>query len=172
MPAPSSKAYYRASASFGNLWQLEIGPAQCRQLPLSGSGQICGPEQRPPETGRNPSDICQVASFALIRAISRGDTSQTQAPNHPHGCAMILRQPVRLSGAGHELIDKLGFMFFKTYTFAFTKGKKVKVRIRSADHVRLSWKRYVFERFHFALRGVNSLPKQEGPQPIEWDEWD
>lgn len=74
--------------------------------------------------------------------------------------------------AGHELIDNLGFMFFKTYTFAFTKGKKVKVRIRSADHVRLSWKRYVFERFHFALRGVNSLPKQEGPQPIEWDEWD
>jgi hypothetical protein len=64
--------------------------------------------------------------------------------------------------AGRELSDKLGFMFFKTYTFTFTRGRKVKVRIRSADHVHLSWKRYVFERFHFALRGVSSLPKQDG----------
>jgi hypothetical protein len=75
----------------------------------------------------------------------------------------------RLS-AGRELKDRLGFMFFKTYTFAFTRGGKVNVRIRSADHVVLSWKRYVFERFDFALRGVNSLPKQDGP--VEWDEGD
>ena len=30
------------------------------------------------------------------------DTSQTQAPNRPHGRAMISRQPVRLSGTGQR----------------------------------------------------------------------
>jgi len=37
------------------------------------------------------------------------DTSQTQAPNRPRRCAMISRQPVRLSGAGQmnraEIVD-------------------------------------------------------------------
>jgi hypothetical protein len=73
----------------------------------------------------------------------------------------------RLS-AGRELSDRLGFMFFKTYVFTFTKGRKVKVRIRSADHVRLSWTRYVFERLHFALRGVKSLPKRN--EPFVWED--
>ena len=71
---------------------------------------------------------------------------RTLPPSTP--VSFIAVNPLR---AGRELSDKLGFMFFKTYTFTFTRGRRVKVRIRSADHVHLSWKRYAFERFHFAF---------------------
>ncbi len=39
-------------------------------------------------------------SGRAVRGQFQRDTSRTQAPNHMHGCAMISRQPVRLSGAG------------------------------------------------------------------------
>jgi hypothetical protein len=58
-----------------------------------------------------------------------------------------------------ELAVKLGFTFFKTYTFTFSRGRKCRVHIRSADGIRISWSRYKFERFHFWLRGTESLPK-------------
>ena len=79
--------------------------------------------------------------------------------------------PVRLDAknekqAGRDLSASLGFMFFKTYTFSFSRGSKRRVRIRSADGVPLSWSRYVFERLDFKLRGVNSLPKPN-EEPID-----
>ncbi len=63
-------------------------------------------------------------------------TQRTLPPSTP----IIFTATNRLS-AGRELSGSLGFMFFKTYTFEFTKGRMVKVRIRSADRERLSWKR-------------------------------
>jgi len=62
---------------------------------------------------------------------------------------------------GRELAPKLRFMFFKTYTFSFTRGRKHKVRLRSADRVQLSYLRYIYERLDFALRGARSLPESE-----------
>jgi hypothetical protein len=62
---------------------------------------------------------------------------------------------------GRYQAKRLGFMFFKTYTFSFTRGGKCRIRIRSADRVPLSWNRYVFERLDFKVRGVDSLPKPE-----------
>jgi hypothetical protein len=49
----------------------------------------------------NKSRIVADAMAVLDRPFSglfQGDTLQTQAPNHPHRCAMLSRQPVRLSG--------------------------------------------------------------------------
>jgi hypothetical protein len=90
------------------------------------------------------------------------NTPRTLPPSTPITFTVVNRL-----NAGREISDRLGFMFFKTYTFAFTRGRKVKVRIRSADHVCLSWWRYLFERLHFALRGVNSLPKHDKPFVLE-----
>ena len=120
----------------------------------------------PRPKGNRPVDGIKLVPYRLDFKIDQS-VQRTLPPSTPTTFTAVNRL-----SAGRQLRDKLGFMFFKTYTFAFTRGRKAKVRIRSADGDRLSWKRYVFERFHFAIRGVNSLPKQEGPQPIEWDEWD
>ncbi len=116
----------------------------------------------PRPKGERPVDGIKLVPYRLEFKIDE-NAQRTLPPSTP-----IAFTAVNQLRAGRELSDKLGFMFFKTYTFAFTRGRKVKVRIRSADKVRLSWKRYWLERFHFALCGVNSLPKQDGP--FEWDE--
>ncbi|HXR36463.1 MAG TPA: hypothetical protein VN754_10965 [Candidatus Binataceae bacterium] len=49
--------------------------------------------------------------------------------------------------------DRLGFLWFKTYTFTFTRGRKRKIRIRSAELRKLSFPRYVWERWRCVLTG-------------------
>jgi hypothetical protein len=117
----------------------------------------------PRPKGERPADGFKLVAYKLDFSIDQS-AKRTLPPSTP-----ITFTAVNQLRAGRELSDKLGFMFFKTYTFAFTRGGRVKVRIRSADHVRLSWKRYVFERFHFAIRGVNSLPKPDD-KPFEWED--
>ncbi|MFZ0888463.1 MAG: hypothetical protein WA005_08430 [Candidatus Binataceae bacterium] len=72
--------------------------------------------------------------------------------------------PMRLKAVNErvdaELSTKLGFTWFKTYTFKFARGRKRKVRIRSADRVPLPWWRYVYERLDFKLRGHVTLPPE------------
>jgi hypothetical protein len=53
---------------------------------------------------------------------------------------------------------KMGFLWFKTYVFSFTRGTRRTVRIRSADHRPLSFTRYLFERTKFVLTGDVTVP--------------
>jgi len=74
--------------------------------------------------------------------------------------------PIRLEAvskhASPDLSASLGSMWFKTYTFSFTRGGKRKVRIRSADRVPLAWWRYLYERLDFRFRGrVTPSPELE-----------
>jgi hypothetical protein len=39
--------------------------------------------------------------------------------------------------AANDIAVKLGFTFFKTYTFSFSRGRKCRVYLRSADGIRL-----------------------------------
>jgi hypothetical protein len=59
------------------------------------------------------------------------------------------------------VLDRLGFMFFKTYTFSFTRGRKRKVRIYSADGARISFIQYWAGRFLVAVLGVRGFRKPE-----------
>jgi hypothetical protein len=52
-----------------------------------------------------------------------------------------------------ESSDRLGFLWFKTYVFTFTRGWNRKIRIRSAELHRLSLRRYIWERLRFRLTG-------------------
>lgn len=61
---------------------------------------------------------------------------------------------------GADLSAKLGFCWFKTYTFTFARGRRRKVRIRSADGVPLSCWRYLYERLNFRIRGQVTLPPE------------
>lgn len=49
--------------------------------------------------------------------------------------------------------DRIGFLWFKTYTFTFTRGRRRKIRIRSAELRRLSLPRYLWERWRCRLAG-------------------
>ena len=60
--------------------------------------------------------------------------------------------------------DVLGFLWFKTYTFAPTRGRPLRYRVRSADGVRLSWVRFWLERFWFRARGTVEIPPQGTPR--------
>lgn len=117
----------------------------------------------PERKGERPVDGFKLVPYQIEFKIDES-AQRTLPPSTP-----VTFTAVNRLGAGRDLRNTLGFMFFKTYTFAFSRGGTVKVRIRSADHVRLSWKRYVFERFHFAIRGVNSLPKPD-EKPFEWED--
>ena len=113
----------------------------------------------PRPKGERPADGTKLVPYSIEFRIEES-AQRTLPPSTPITFTALNRLK-----AGRELSDKLGHMFFKTYTFAFTRGRKTKVRIRSADKVRLSLGRYVWERLKFALRGVNSLPKHD-----EWVE--
>jgi hypothetical protein len=115
----------------------------------------------PRPKGERSTEGIKMVPYRIEFEIDQGE-QRTLPPSTP-----ITFTALNRFNAGRELKDKLGFMFFKTYTFTFTKGGTVNVRIRSADHVVLSWKRYIFERFDFALRGVSSLPKHDGPFELD-----
>ncbi len=74
--------------------------------------------------------------------------------------------PVRFTAVSNNLSSglaaKIGFLWFKTYTFRFTRGlkRKVKVRIRSADRVALPLWRFLYERERFRFCGrVTTSPE-------------
>ncbi|SRR5260370_41903694 len=115
----------------------------------------------PRPKGEQFADGVKLVPFSLDFKFDE-NTQRTLPPSTP--ITFTVANQLR---AGRELSDRLGHMFFKTYTFAFTRGRVVKIRIRSADHEQLSWGRYVFERLHFALRGVKSLPKHDEPFELE-----
>jgi len=79
--------------------------------------------------------------------------------------------PVRLTAVlptedlwGAELprdeADVLGFLWFKTYTFTPTRGRSLRIRMRSADRVPLGRLRFWLERLWFRLRGKVQVPPQ------------
>ncbi len=57
-----------------------------------------------------------------------------------------------------ELLTRAGFTFFRTYTFCFTRGRTRRVRIRSASGVRISYPRYLIERWLFRPFGGRLTP--------------
>jgi hypothetical protein len=52
------------------------------------------------------------------------------------------------------VLERLGFMFFKTYTFSFTRGRTRRVRIYSAEGDRISFFQYWGGRFMVVVLGV------------------
>jgi hypothetical protein len=57
------------------------------------------------------------------------------------------------------VLDRLGFMFFKTYTFSFTRGRKSNVRIYSAEGDRINFFQYWGGRFLVAVLGAYGFRK-------------
>jgi hypothetical protein len=80
-------------------------------------------------------------------------------------------KPVRFEAkndrVSREISAKLGFMFFKIYTFCFTRGGCRRAYILSAGSVPLSWSRYWSKRLDFKIRGVRSLPKPKEPAYLD-----
>jgi hypothetical protein len=106
-----------------------------------------------PRPGRTPDKRPKLERFPDV-TFNIDDTERTLA-------AFV---PVRLKAIGQHVDErlavKLGFTWFKTYTFKFSVGGKRKVRVRSADHVPLSWWRYVYERLDFKLRRHVAIPPE------------
>ena len=61
--------------------------------------------------------------------------------------------------------ELLGFLWFKTYTLTPTRGRAVKVRIRSADGVRLGRVRFWWELLKFRLGFAPYVTPQGTPPP-------
>jgi hypothetical protein len=59
------------------------------------------------------------------------------------------------------LLERIGFTFFRTYTFSFTHGRRRRVRIRSASGVQIGMIRYHFEVMLFRLFGARFLPRDD-----------
>jgi hypothetical protein len=102
----------------------------------------------PRPKGNRPSQGFKMVPYELTFTIFNSQ-QRTLAPFTPAHFEAVNRQR-----SGRDLAGRLGFMFFKTYTFSFTRGRKYRMRIRSADHVPLSWSRYLLERLDFKIRGV------------------
>lgn len=94
-----------------------------------------------PKGGR--SDGFKLRRFELTFSVK--ETQRALAPHKPEEFEAI--------GADPAALMELGFSWFKIYTFSFTRGRKCRVRVRSADKVVLSLCRYAWERLNFKFRG-------------------
>lgn len=65
-----------------------------------------------------------------------------------------------------ELLARAGFTFFRTYTFFFTRGRTRRVRIRSASGVRISYRRYLIERWLFRPFGGRLTPLDDRSKEV------
>jgi hypothetical protein len=77
---------------------------------------------------------------------------------HPH-VPLLLEAQSENTTTG--IIDRLGFMFFKTYRFSFTRGRTQKIRIYSADGARLNPFQYWAGRLLVKVIGIRGFRKPE-----------
>jgi hypothetical protein len=80
-------------------------------------------------------------------------TNRTLQPHVP------VRFEARSQNTKTYVLERLGFMFFNTYTFSFTRSRTRKVRIYSADDNQINVIQYCSGRFLVAVLGVYGFRK-------------
>jgi hypothetical protein len=80
-------------------------------------------------------------------------TNRTLQPHVP------VQFEARSRNTNTYVLERRGFMFFKTYTFSFTRGRTTRVRIYSADGDRINFFQYWGGRFRVAVLEVHGFRK-------------
>ncbi|SRR5712691_2463321 len=122
--------------------------------------------------GSTPTSIEPRVSFSGFLPPRKGKSSwRVRMPRYAfdfviEGSGRTLQPyvPVRLeaqSSATSDLVENLNFMFFKTYTFSFTRGRKKKVRLYSIDGARLNFFQYWTRRLLVMVFGIRGFRKPD-----------